>query len=92
MDTLNKQVGRILFSGAFGGAFCAMAILSFADLIGRSGDTGTEYVGYWNPATLVLASIYGGIVGAVFYPVGWFFFSRHTRRSSCLQQSSRFPS
>jgi hypothetical protein len=34
--------------GLFGGSACGIVILSFNSLIGRSGTTGSEYVGAWD--------------------------------------------
>ena len=52
-------------------AVCGAAILSFGDLIGRSGDTGTGYVGYWNVASIWLGFLYGGILGALVTPIAY---------------------
>ncbi|MEI8291025.1 MAG: hypothetical protein WCH99_16290 [Verrucomicrobiota bacterium] len=70
MKTFIKNAAKHLAIGAAGGTICAAVILSFGGLIGRSGDTGSEYVGYWSPAYLVLALFYGSLVGMIFYPIG----------------------
>ena len=57
--------------GMLGGAVCDAAILSFGDLIGRSGDTGTRYVGYWNVASVWLGFLYGGLLGALVTPIAY---------------------
>jgi hypothetical protein len=57
--------------GAVGGAVCGAAILSFGDLIGRSGSTGSEYVGYWSIDTVWLGFLYGGLLGALVTPVAY---------------------
>jgi hypothetical protein len=57
--------------GIVGGAVCGAAILSFGDLIGRSGDTGTGYIGYWNVASVWLGLLYGGLLGAVVTPIAY---------------------
>jgi hypothetical protein len=71
-----KLVGGELFSillGIAGGGVCGAAILVFGALIGRSGTTGAEYVGYWNIALVWLGLTYGGFFGAfvglVAYPL-----------------------
>lgn len=56
-----------LLLGIVGGGLCGAAILVFGALIGRSGTTGTEYVGYWDIALVWLGLLYGGFFGA---PVG----------------------
>ena len=57
--------------GIVGGGACGAAILSFGDLIGRSGDTGTGYVGYWNVASVWLGFLYGGLLGALVTPIAY---------------------
>ena len=72
MKTFIKNAAKHLAIGAVGGTICAAVILSFGGLIGRSGDTGSEYVGFWSPAYLGLGFFYGSITGIIFYPIGWF--------------------
>jgi hypothetical protein len=60
----------ILF-GIVGGALCGAAILSFGALIGRSGSTGTEYVGYWVIDLVWLGFLYGGLLGAFVTPIAY---------------------
>lgn len=74
-STLTKSLGRgglSIVLGAIGGALCGAAILVFGGLIGRSGTTGTEYVGYWDSALIFLGIMYGGFfgvfVGLLAYP------------------------
>ena len=62
--------------GIVGGAVCGAAILSFGDLIGHSGDTGTGYIGYWNVASVWLGFIYGGSLGVVVTPIAYLAFVR----------------
>ena len=57
--------------GILGGGICASIILSFGALLGRSGTTGTEYVGYWEPALIGLGLIYGGFFGAFIMPIAY---------------------
>jgi hypothetical protein len=62
-----KALGGMVLSsflGIVGGGVCGAIILSFGDLIGRSGDTGEEYVGSWSVSTLWLGWLYGSIFGA----------------------------
>jgi fermentation-respiration switch protein FrsA (DUF1100 family) len=60
--------------GFVGGSVCGFFILSFAALIGHSGDTGCEYIGYWSPAYLLLATMYGGPLGLLVFPFGYALF------------------
>ena len=76
---MNHSATRALLSlptGFIGGCFCGFVILSFGALIGRSGDTGYEYIGYWSPAYICLGGIYGGPLGFIFYPFGYIIFLR----------------
>jgi len=67
-----------LILGYFGGLLCGFIILLFGDYIGRSGTTGTEYFGYWNPRhTWFEAKVYGGPLGVFVCPIGYFVFLRH---------------
>jgi hypothetical protein len=56
-----------LLLGIVGGGLCGAAILVFGALAGRSGTTGTEYIGYWDIGLVWLGLLYGGFIGA---PVG----------------------
>jgi hypothetical protein len=56
--------GLSVLLGAGGGALCGAAILVFGGLIGRSGTTGTEHIGYWEPALVFLGFMYGAFFGA----------------------------
>jgi hypothetical protein len=40
-------------------------------LIGRSGSTGTEYVGYWVIELIWLGFLYGGFLGALVTPIAY---------------------
>ena len=69
-----RVTGGVLLSlllGTIGGGFCGAAILSFGDLIGRSGDTGSEYVGYWSVDTLWLGMLYGATFGLLVGPIAY---------------------
>jgi hypothetical protein len=57
--------------GILGGAVFGAAILSFGDLIGRSGDTGAEFVGSWGIADVWLGCLYGGLFGALVAPAAY---------------------
>lgn len=57
--------------GIFGGAFCGAIILVFGGLIGRSGSTGEEYVGYFDWAEVWLGFLYGGLLGAIVTPIAY---------------------
>jgi hypothetical protein len=63
-----KEIGGnslSLFSGIVGGAISGATILVFGAFVGRSGTTGTEYFGYWNPAIIPVGLFYGGLFGAI---------------------------
>ena len=69
-----KAIGGVFLSlslGMAGGGFCGAVILSFGDLIGRSGDTGSEYVGYWSVDTLCLGLLYGATFGLLVGPIAY---------------------
>lgn len=50
--------------GAVGGSCVASAVLTAVALMGRMGDTGSNHVGYWEPAVLGLGFMYGAPMGA----------------------------
>jgi hypothetical protein len=58
--------------GTLGGFLLGFLVLSFGDLIGRSGTTGSEFVGYMNPRdTAFEAAAHGTLVGALALPAVW---------------------
>jgi hypothetical protein len=57
--------------GVVVGGVCGAAILSFGALIGKSGTTGTDYVGYWDVSLVWLGLLYGGFFGLVVAPLGY---------------------
>ena len=57
--------------GILGGAILGAVILSFGGFIGRSGNTGEEFVGYWNIATVWLGCLYGGLFGMIAAPIAY---------------------
>lgn len=62
-----KHVVRLILSialGILGGAICGAAILSFGDLIGRTGSTG-DHIGNWSVGDLQIGAIYGAPLGAI---------------------------
>ena len=66
LGKLAKQIGGIslsLFSGIIGGAICGAAILFFGAFIGRSGTTGEDHFGVWDPTIIPLGLLYGGFSG-----------------------------
>jgi hypothetical protein len=74
-----EVIGGVFLSllvGIVGGALCGAMILSFGDVIGRSGDTGQEYVGFWSMATVWLGMLYGGFLGALVGPLAYLFLVR----------------
>ena len=60
-----------LLLGIVGGALCGAAILVFGGLMGRSGSTGEEYIGYWNIAEIWLGFLYGGFFGIIVGPIAY---------------------
>ena len=50
--------------GFLGGAICGAAILSFGDLIGRTGSTG-DHIGNWSVGDLGVGAMYGAPLGAI---------------------------
>ena len=87
-----QSLGNFLASypvGIAGGAFCAFFILSFGALIGRSGTTGCEYIGYWEPAYIILSVIYGGLFGLLGYPISFILFFRKLEVFTLLRISLR---
>ena|ERR1700722_7344907 len=79
LGTTAKIIGGVFLSlllGMVGGALCGAVILSFGDLIGRSGNTGSEYVGSWSIETVWLGMLYGGFLGALVGPLAYSFVRR----------------
>lgn len=79
LEKCAKAVGGVFLSlllGILGGGICGAVILSFGDLIGRSGDAGYEYVGYWEVATVWLGLLYGALFGAFVGPLAYPFLVR----------------
>jgi hypothetical protein len=68
--TLAEVCLACLLGLIIGGA-CGAVILSLGDLVGQSGDTGKEYLGYWNIATAELGLLYGGFFGAFVAPLAY---------------------
>ena len=76
---MDKAVGNVFLSlllGLAGGGICGAAILVFGAFIGRSGTTGTEYFGYWDPAIVPIGLFYGGLLGAIVGPLAYPFLVR----------------
>src|SRR5216683_1780985 len=76
---MDKAVGNVFLSlllGLAGGGICGAAILVFGAFIGRSGTTGTEYFGYWDPAVVPIGLVYGGLLGAIAGPLAYPFLVR----------------
>jgi hypothetical protein len=68
LGKLAKEVGGIslsLLSGTIGGAICGAAILVFGAFIGRSGTTGEDHFGVWDPTIIPIGLLYGGLFGAI---------------------------
>ena len=64
-----RMVALALLIGWIGGMLCGFPIVLFGDYLGRSGTTGTEYLGYWDPESAwFLARTYGSLVGALVLP------------------------
>ena len=62
--------------GVVGGSICGILILSFNSLIGRSGTTGSEYIGAWDWGVVGLGIMYGGFFGILIAPLGYIVFLR----------------
>ncbi len=71
LDTPNLTV-----LGLIGGSICGILILSFNSLIGRSGTTGSEYIGAWDWGIVGLGIMYGGFFGIFLVPLGYIIFLR----------------
>jgi hypothetical protein len=55
-----------LFLGALEGSVFGFYFLSLCDLLGKSGNTGAEYIGHWDVLYDFLGGIlYGGIIGGI---------------------------
>ena len=70
LSTVAMLIKSVLL-GSLGGAIFGAAILSFGDLIGRSGNTGAEFVGSWGIADVWLGCLYGGLFGALVAPAAY---------------------
>jgi hypothetical protein len=77
-DTILRVIGRyvrgLIFSlalGIYGGGLCGAAILSFLDLMGRSGTTGKEYLGHWSIGDVGVGFMYGAPLGAIAAPLAY---------------------
>ena len=71
---MKAYLSNWIIDGVIGGWFCGSIILSFGGLIGKSGTTGTEYLGFWTPAYLVLSIFYGVPLGVLSVMVMRLFF------------------
>ncbi len=70
------ELSLSLIFGLIGGAVCGVILFSFTSLIGKSGTTGSEYVGAWNWGVLELGLMYGGFFGLLIAPLGYIIFLR----------------
>lgn len=67
----------ILSIAGVSGHVCGFLILLFSFVIGHSGTTGTEYLGYWDPKSAWdLSSWYGTPLGTLLGPIGYYSFLR----------------
>jgi len=73
--------------GAVGGALCAFVILSFGALVGRSGTTGCEYIGYWDSAYWGISCIYGGAFGFIGLPIAFLISMRDFSTCALIAES-----
>lgn len=74
VKNVGREIGGMGVSitlGLVGGAICGAVILSFGALLGRSGTTGTEYVGYWDVGLVWVGFLYGGLFGMIVGPIGY---------------------
>lgn len=75
----------LLAAGFAAGSVLAFVFISAGNYVGRSGSTGSEYWGYWDPAsTWWFAWHHGGPLGALLLPVGYYRYLRRPRRRSLL--------
>ena len=71
---VHRELSKFALAALLGivvGGVCGAAILSFGALIGRSGTTGTEYVGYWSVDLVWLGLLYGGLFGVLVTPIAY---------------------
>jgi hypothetical protein len=71
---IGKQIRGVIFSlalGIYGGGLCGAAILSFIDLVGRSGTTGEDYIGHWSIGDVWVGFMYGAPLGAIVAPLAY---------------------
>lgn len=72
------QAAFLALIGAAGGLVIGFVAFAFGGLIGRSGYTGQEYVGYWAPQEYWwMAKTFAAPVGAVMAPVTYLGFLQH---------------
>jgi len=79
MKAIFSESSELLLSillGLFGGSVCGIVILSFNSLIGRSGTTGSEYVGAWDWGIIGIGIMYGSFFGILAAPLGYIIFIR----------------
>jgi hypothetical protein len=80
------ELGRfvaLVVTGATGGLLLGFMILVAGAYMGRSGSTGLEYIGYWNPEFhWFIASRLGLTGGALLFPIGYYVYLK----SSPLRQ------
>lgn len=63
--------------GACGGALAGWLFFVVFDFLGKSGTTGTEYFGYWNPqGSWFDATVYAAPLGGILLPLGYGIFLR----------------
>jgi hypothetical protein len=81
MNSLLLKAGKLvlgffvsLLLGIIGGGVCGAAILVLGGLIGRSGSTGDEYLGYSSIDLVRLGLLYGGFFGVFVGPVDYALF------------------
>ena len=65
MDKFIKSLFLWTGAGVLGGWLCGSIIFSLTALMGMSGSTGTEYIGYWSPGFIFLGALYGAPVGII---------------------------
>ncbi|HWZ94645.1 MAG TPA: hypothetical protein VNW30_05565 [Opitutaceae bacterium] len=58
-----KRAMKLIGRGFLGGSIVASLVLSFTALAGRLGDTGSNYIGYWDIGIIGLGVFYGGPSG-----------------------------
>jgi len=78
----------VIAAGTVGGWCCAFIILTFGNIIGRSGNSDANYVGYWDPSsTAGLALMYGVPLGVILFSFSYAKFLRKVSLKTAIRAS-----